>query len=182
MYTSIFSNFLLNSCSSLLSTLSFDSLYKLPYTIYPVSSYFQCGLSSLLVYCYTLQLETRAHSHSSFVRMRIYTLTPILYRGKSISIDTLSADNYSPFSVTLPVSIFNITARKTPLKSGSVVFLEMMAHFIHFLRKYLLNTQVLLLFSCSVVSDSLQHGLQHARHPCPSPSPSACSNSCPLSW
>ena len=41
---------------------------------------------------------------------------------------------------------------------------------------------VLLLFSCSVVSDSLRpHGLQHARLPCPSPSPGACSNSCPLS-
>ena len=40
----------------------------------------------------------------------------------------------------------------------------------------------LLLFSHSVVSDSLQpHGLQHARLPCPSPSPAACSNSCPLS-
>ena len=40
----------------------------------------------------------------------------------------------------------------------------------------------MLLFSCSVVSDSLwPHGLQHARLPCPSPSPRACSNSCPLS-
>ena len=40
----------------------------------------------------------------------------------------------------------------------------------------------LLLFSCSVVSDSLwPHGLQQARLPCCSPSPRACSNSCPLS-
>ena len=40
-----------------------------------------------------------------------------------------------------------------------------------------------MLFSCSVVSDSLwPHGLQHARLPCPSPSPRACSNSCPWSW
>ena len=39
----------------------------------------------------------------------------------------------------------------------------------------------LLLFSCSVVFNSLQHhGLQHARLPCPSPSPGTCSNSCPL--
>ena len=38
-----------------------------------------------------------------------------------------------------------------------------------------------LLFSCSVMSDSLQpHGLQHARLPCPSLSPGVCSNSCPL--
>ena len=41
---------------------------------------------------------------------------------------------------------------------------------------------IFLLFSCSVVSDSLQpHGLLHTRPPCPSPSPRACSNSCPLS-
>ena len=38
------------------------------------------------------------------------------------------------------------------------------------------------LFSCSVMSDSLQpHGLQYARVPYPSPSPWGCSNSCPSS-
>ena len=37
-----------------------------------------------------------------------------------------------------------------------------------------------LLFSRSVISDSLRpHGLQHTRPPCP-PSPGVCSNSCPL--
>ena len=41
----------------------------------------------------------------------------------------------------------------------------------------------LLLFSCSVMSDSLQpHEVQHARLPYPSPSPRVCLNSCPLSW
>ena len=40
----------------------------------------------------------------------------------------------------------------------------------------------ILLFSCSVVTDSLQPpGLQHIRAPFPSPSPGACSISCPLS-
>ena len=40
----------------------------------------------------------------------------------------------------------------------------------------------LLLFSCSVVSNSLSpHGLQHTRLPCPSLTPRAYSNSCPLS-
>ena len=35
-----------------------------------------------------------------------------------------------------------------------------------------------LLFSCSVVSDSLQpYGLQHTWLPCPSPSPGVCSDS-----
>ena len=39
------------------------------------------------------------------------------------------------------------------------------------------------MFSCSVVSDSLRsHGLQHARPPCPSPTPGVYSNSYPLSW
>ena len=38
---------------------------------------------------------------------------------------------------------------------------------------------LLLLFSCSVVSDSLwPHGLQHSRLPCPSLSPGVCSKSC----
>ena len=41
---------------------------------------------------------------------------------------------------------------------------------------------ILLWFSCSIMSNSLQlHGLQNARLPCSSPSPRACSNSCPLS-
>ena len=41
----------------------------------------------------------------------------------------------------------------------------------------------ILLFSCSVVSDSLQpYELQQARLPCPSLPPRAGSNSCPLSW
>ena len=42
-------------------------------------------------------------------------------------------------------------------------------------------TPVTTLFSCSVMSDSLQpHGLQHTRIPYPSLSPAVCSNSCPL--
>ena len=46
----------------------------------------------------------------------------------------------------------------------------------------LLFFRLLLLFSHSVVSDSLwPHGLQHTRLLCLSPSPGACSNSCPLS-
>ena len=45
-----------------------------------------------------------------------------------------------------------------------------------------LPTRLLLLFSCLVVSDSLQPcELQHARLPCPSPSPTVCSDSCPPS-
>ena len=47
----------------------------------------------------------------------------------------------------------------------------------------ILNIDELLLFNCSVLSDTLwPQGLQHTRLLCPSPSPGACSNSCPLSW
>ena len=43
------------------------------------------------------------------------------------------------------------------------------------------SKSLLLLFSCSVMSYSLQpHGLQYTRLPHPSLSPRACSNSCPL--
>ena len=46
----------------------------------------------------------------------------------------------------------------------------------------ILASGFLLLFSHSVVSDSVRHhGPQHTRLPCPSLSPGACSNSCPLS-
>ena len=42
---------------------------------------------------------------------------------------------------------------------------------------------LLLLFSCSLTSNSLQpRQLQHTRLPCPSPSPRGCSDLCPLSW
>ena len=52
-----------------------------------------------------------------------------------------------------------------------------------FFIKVSLCSLLLLLFSSSVMSDSLRpHGLQHARLLCPSPSPRVCSNSCPLSW
>ena len=40
--------------------------------------------------------------------------------------------------------------------------------------------KLLLLFSCSVLSDFLRpHGVHHARPPCSSLSPGVCSNSCP---
>ena len=44
------------------------------------------------------------------------------------------------------------------------------------------SSSLIVQFSCSVVSDSLQlHRMQHARPPCPSPAPRAYSNSCPSS-
>ena len=50
---------------------------------------------------------------------------------------------------------------------------------VKFQKKLYLLFNYLLLFSCSVVSYSLQpQGLQQASLPCPSPSPLTCSNSC----
>ena len=57
-----------------------------------------------------------------------------------------------------------------------------MVTFSHPEKFKLQSSLVLLLFSCLVMSNSLQpHGLQHARLPYPSPCPGACSNSCLLS-
>ena len=56
-------------------------------------------------------------------------------------------------------------------------------HLFIYISLSILVQMLLLLFSNSVISDSLRpHGLQHTRLPCPSPPPRACSNSCPLSW
>ena len=45
------------------------------------------------------------------------------------------------------------------------------------------NNWILLLLSCSVVSDCLRpHESQHTRPSCPLPTPRVYSNSCPLSW
>ena len=50
------------------------------------------------------------------------------------------------------------------------------------IRCHLFIFVVVLLFSCSALSDSLQpHGLQHTRLPCPSLSPRVSPSSCPLS-
>ena len=52
----------------------------------------------------------------------------------------------------------------------------------NWLKSVILFHPPMLLFSCSVVSESLRpHGLQWARLPCPSLSSRACSNSCPSS-
>ena len=50
-------------------------------------------------------------------------------------------------------------------------------------KRFCIDYQLLLLFSHSVVSDSLwPQGLQHTRFPRPLLSPGVCSNSCSLSW
>ena len=70
-----------------------------------------------------------------------------------------------------------------PLKTRKQRKIITQTHEIGKLKKYwfLLLQQLLMLFSHSVVSNSLQpHGLQHSRLSCPSPSPGVCLNSYPL--
>ena len=86
---------------------------------------------------------------------------PLCMHAKSLQSCPTLCD---PLDWSLPVSsvLYRWAAREVPLFSTS--------------------SQLLLLFSHSVVSDSLWHyGLQHARLPCPSLSSRVCSNLCQLS-
>ena len=62
-----------------------------------------------------------------------------------------------------------------------LAFLEQLPHAKLLWIRVLIIQVNKLLFSCSVVSDSLQPYGRLARLPCPPPCPGACSNSCPLS-
>ena len=64
-----------------------------------------------------------------------------------------------------------------------IIFIYIKMHMYVCMYRYTHKHLILLLvFSHSVVSDSLQpHGQQHTRLPCPSSFPIVCSNSCPLS-
>ena len=79
-----------------------------------------------------------------------------------------------------------------PVKKTKYIFDIFLCVYIHIcIHIYAFHTYIsaikrikflLLLFSCSVMSDFLwPHRLQHTRPPCSSPSPGVCSNSCPLS-
>ena len=69
----------------------------------------------------------------------------------------------------------------TPI--GIFLILQMLSSFELYPFVCIISWRLLLLFSCSVMSNSLwPHGLQPARLPCLLLSPRACSNSCPLSW
>ena len=62
---------------------------------------------------------------------------------------------------------------------ASELFNDLFSNCLDFIWIFIYDKESLLLFSCSVVSDSLRpHGLQHARLPCSSPSLRACSDPC----
>ena len=79
------------------------------------------------------------------------------------------------------INIFNVLRQNIREKNmKKYVYMYNWIALLHSRTKHIIN-QLLLLFSRSVVSDSLQpHGPQHARLPCPL-SPGVCSNSCPMS-
>ena len=81
------------------------------------------------------------------------------------------------FQFLLSVHIPWFTATFLCVQSATLELLFSLSPFLFWCWPFLL-----LLFSGSVVSDTLQpHGLQHARLPCPPLSPRVCSNSCLLS-
>ena len=94
------------------------------------------------------------------------------------------ASLFSHMSPLMRAQICNSVRSSHPLTSFNLTFLEALSPntvtwgIMASTNKFLL----LLLFSCSVVSDSWQcHGLQYSRLLCPPLSPAVCSDSCPLS-
>ena len=95
----------------------------------------------------------------------------------TILITSISLPSPCPCSSLLPNSAQPLTT-----SSGCIFSKMWLFHPTWSLHSIVHNYCSELLFSHSVVPDSLRHhGLQHARLPCPSPSPRACSNSCPSS-
>ena len=82
-------------------------------------------------------------------------------------------------SSTIAVFIFFVFLIQTPIK---YMLEPLYPGFLNWFLPEFLNCSSVL-FSCSLVSDSLRpHEPQHARPPCPSPIPRVYPNSCPLSW
>ena len=80
------------------------------------------------------------------------------------------APNWDLFYIFVDVSLSYF---RHPLPHSHLCLIELDCNIIF---------SLLLLFNCSVMSDSLlPHELQHSRLPCPSLSPGVCLKSCPLS-
>ena len=100
----------------------------------------------------------------------VYTLVHLIVFHKSLKLSSL-------FSLSL-FFFFGSSNWMTALSLSSLILYSV-------LPSLLLNLSIefLLLFSCAVVSDSLQsHRMQHTRPLCPSPSAKVCPSSCPLHW
>ena len=88
--------------------------------------------------------------------------------------------NYSPYlTIKIIIIIIIIINFKNKVYVPRSFISKMYIHYIYIYTHGVCN--ILLLFSCSVMSYSLlPHGLHNTRLPCPSPSPWACSNSYPF--
>ena len=85
----------------------------------------------------------------------------------------------------VPLNQLAFLCSPLPLVTTNLTYFSMSCSFatqIRFFLKHTRGQDSLLLFSCSVVANSLRpHGLRHVRLPCPSLSLEACSDSCPSS-
>ena len=87
--------------------------------------------------------------------------------------------NYSPYLTIKIKKIIIIKNFKNKVYVPRSFISKMYIYYIYIYTHGVCN--ILLLFSCSVMSYSLRpHGLHNTRLPCPSPSPCACSNSYPF--
>ena len=119
--------------------------------------------------CEIFEIHLHIKNHSLFIWNTNVTSSPIFLLNQA----TLPpAHDYSYSSI-----LFIVLCLSTVGTRGKPYAL----HFSFSYSQQLPLNFILLLFSPSVVSDSLwPHGLQHARLPCPLPTPGVCSNSCPL--
>ena len=108
-----------------------------------------------------------------------------LVSGTSLHHRELELSVYCTRSKDITSHIQNITCQLQPydLKVSPCIYATILDHNQSLLNHTFTSFQIQLLFSCSVVSNSLRpHGLQHTRLTCTSLSPGVCSNSYPLNW
>ena len=114
-------------------------------------------MSVLLKAIYRLRANSYEHSNDVFHRNRKKKILKCVWNHK------------------------RLTSQNNLRKAGGILIPDFKLHHGATVMK---TVWVLLLFSCSVLSNSLhRHELHHARSFCPPlPSPGACSNSRPLNW
>ena len=121
---------------------------------------------ALILWCSTFFMVQLAWPSCKWNPIFLDFIPPLLFPGPSRP--TLWAcSSRTPLTWLLP----------TPLVGPQPSLLASQQHVAFTFKK-----EGVIMFSCSVVSDSLHPlELQHARPPCPSHSPGVCLNSCPLS-
>ena len=123
--------------------------------------------------------RVRETSTSSFLTTpKHLTMWIIGSRLWHISLKSFCIPFLDPISPAVPQPLFR---EAIPYFVFTIFLLFFILYYISMYLEATNNLILLLLFSCSVVSNSLRpHRLQHTRLPCPSVAPRVCSNSCPL--